>query len=69
VRENLAPPEWRGLTPDEYTLFEREFGLNQEIEIDLPPEPAQADLLRTAYELGGVETDVEVTGLHRQRRR
>jgi hypothetical protein len=64
VRENLAPPEWRGLTADEYALFEREFGLNQDIETDLPPEQAQADLLRTAYELGGVEAEVETTHLH-----
>ncbi len=63
-REGLEPPEWRGLTPDEYALFEREFGLVQDTEPDMPPEPAQADLLRTAYELGGVEADIEATGLH-----
>jgi hypothetical protein len=64
VRENLTPPEWRGLTPDEYGLFEREFGLSQDVEQDMPPDHAQADLVRTAYELGGVEAEMEVAELH-----
>jgi hypothetical protein len=61
VRENLAPPEWRGLTPDEYALFESEWGLVQDIEPDMPPEQVQDDLLRMAYELGGVEAEIEET--------
>ncbi len=64
AREGEEPPEWRGLTPDEYALFEREFGLVQDVEPDVPPEQVQNDLLRTAYTLGGVEADVQVGELH-----
>jgi hypothetical protein len=64
VRENLAPPEWRGLTSEEYALFEREFGLVEDVDADMPPEQAQADLLRTAYELGGVEVEIQTEELH-----
>jgi hypothetical protein len=56
-REGLEPPLWRALTPGEYGLFEREFGLAQEAEPDIPPEYAHDDLLRTAYELGGRSRD------------
>ena len=54
-REGFEPPRWRELTTDEYGLFAREFGLGQDAEPDVPPEYAQDELLRTAYELGGVE--------------
>lgn len=57
TREGYEPPQWRGLTADEYALFEREFGLGQEAEADIPPEYAQDELLRTAYQLGGVEVE------------
>ncbi len=56
-REGYAPPQWRELTTDEYGLFAREFGLGQEAEPDIPPEYAHDELLRTAYELGGVEVE------------
>ncbi|NLF78262.1 MAG: hypothetical protein GX573_21425 [Chloroflexi bacterium] len=58
-REGLEAPQWRALTPDEYTLFEREFGLARDPDPDVPPEYAHDDLLRAAYELGGVEVEVE----------
>ena len=58
-REGLDTPQWRALTPNEYALFEREFGLIQEPEPDIPPEYAHDELLRTAYELGGVAIEVE----------
>jgi hypothetical protein len=58
-REGLDTPQWRALTPDEYTLFERECGLAQNPEPDVPPEYAHDELLRTAYELGGVAIEVE----------
>ncbi len=58
-REGLDTPRWRELTPGEYALFEREFGLAQEHEPDFPPEYAHDDLLRTAYELGGVAVDIQ----------
>lgn len=64
ARENLEPTEWRGLTQDEYALFEREWGLGQEVEPDSPPEHIQDDLLYTAYELGGVEVDLPEKELH-----
>ncbi len=59
AREGVEPPEWRGLTPNEYALFERELGLVRKSEPDMPSEQAHDDLLRLAYELGGVEVDVE----------
>lgn len=58
-REGEEPPEWRALMPDEYTLFEREFGLAHNPEPDVPPEYAHDELLRTAYELGGVLIKME----------
>jgi hypothetical protein len=58
-REGLETPQWRELTPDEYGLFEREFGLIQDAEPDIPPEYTHNDLLRTAYELGGVVVTME----------
>ena len=58
-REGAEPPEWRALTPGEYALFEREFGLVEGPDPDIPPEYAHDDLLRTAYELGGVEVGVD----------
>ncbi|NLF74390.1 MAG: hypothetical protein GX573_01735 [Chloroflexi bacterium] len=58
-REGLDTPQWRALTPDEYALFEREFGLDQESGPDIPPEYAHDELLRAAYELGGVAIEVE----------
>jgi hypothetical protein len=59
AREGLESPQWRSLTPDEYALFEREFGLAQDVEPDIPPEYAHDGLLRTAYELGEVAYEVE----------
>lgn len=56
-REGYAPPQWRELTTDEYGLFAREFGLGQQAGPDTPPEYAHDELLRTAYELGGVEVE------------
>src|SRR5690606_22617854 len=41
------------------TLFEREFGLAHDPEPDIPPEYAFDELLRTAYELGGVAIEME----------
>jgi hypothetical protein len=67
-REGYEPPQWRALTTDEYGLFAREFGITQENEPDVPPEYAQDELLRTAYELGGVEVeqpDPAAQALHR----
>ncbi|HMN12762.1 MAG TPA: hypothetical protein PKD55_10610 [Bellilinea sp.] len=59
-REGEEPPAWRALTSDEYMLFEREFGLAPAApEPDVPPEYAHDDLLRTAYELGGVVVEME----------
>ena len=58
-RESVEPPEPRALTPDEYALFEREFGLVEDTEPDIPPEYAHDDLLRAAYELGGVVIEME----------
>ncbi len=58
-REGLDAPEWLTLTPDEYTLFEREFGLVQDAEPDIPSDYAHDDLLRCAYELGGVLVEIE----------
>ncbi len=58
-REGEEIPEWRALTPNEYTLFEREFGLARDPEPDVPPEYAHDELLRTAYELGGVVVEME----------
>jgi hypothetical protein len=58
-REGEESPEWRALTPNEYALFEREFGLAQEPEPDIPPEYAHDELLRAAYELGGVAVEIE----------
>ncbi len=56
-REGYEPPQWRELTTGEYDLFAREFGLGQEAGPDVPPEYARDELLRTAYELGGVEVE------------
>jgi hypothetical protein len=58
-REGLDAPQWRALTPNEYALFEREFGLAQEPEPDIPPEYAHDELLRTAYELGGIAVEID----------
>ena len=58
-RESVDTPEWRALSPDEYTLFEREFGLDQAAAPDIPPDHAHDDLLRTAYELGGVAVTLD----------
>ena len=58
-REGVDTPKWRALSPDEYTLFEREFGLGRNSDTDIPPEYTHDDLLRTAYELGGVAVDLE----------
>jgi hypothetical protein len=58
-REGLEVSSWRGLTPDEYTMFGRELGFVQDIDPDMPPEYVQDDLLRAAYDLSGVAVDVE----------
>lgn len=58
-REGFEPPEWRGLTQDEYAVFGHEFELLENMNADIPPEPIQPELLRTAYELGGVETNTQ----------
>jgi hypothetical protein len=58
TRESVELPEWRALTPDEYALFEREWGLAQTVGPDIPPEHAHDDLVRLAYELGGVEAEL-----------
>ncbi len=57
TREGYEPPRWRELTSDEYSLFAREFGLEREAGPDIPPEYARDELLRTAYQLGGVEVE------------
>ncbi len=59
ARESVERPQWRTMTPDEYALFEREFGLVQDAEADIPPEYAHDKLLRAAYELDGVAFEVE----------
>jgi hypothetical protein len=61
MREGLQPPVWRALTPNEYALFERELGLGETVEPDIPPEYVHDDLLRLAYELGGVEVEMETS--------
>jgi len=58
-REGLESPQWRVLTEKEYALFEREFDLVPEPEPDAPPDHAQDDLLHAAYELGGVEVELD----------
>jgi len=58
-REGLDAPQWRVLTPNEYALFEREFGMVPGPEPDTPPDHAHDDLLRAAYELGGVEVELD----------
>jgi len=63
-REGTTLPEWRGLTPDEYIQFERQLGLVQDVEPEFPPEQAQNDLLHTAYDLGGVQTDIQAEEQH-----
>jgi hypothetical protein len=63
-RAGQEPPTWRGLTPDEYELYGREWGLTQASDPDMPPDRAHDDLRRTAYELGGVEAEIGANELH-----
>jgi hypothetical protein len=58
-REGVEVPRWRALTSDEYAFVERVFGLVQDVEPDIPPEYAHDELLRTAYELGGVPVEIK----------
>jgi hypothetical protein len=60
TREGHDPPGWRGLTPEEYGRYESEFGLVETARPeDSPPDYAHDDLLRLAYELGGVVVELE----------
>jgi hypothetical protein len=60
AREGFESPGWRGLTPEEYERYESEFGLIETAgPDDSPPDYAHDDLLRLAYELGGVVVDLE----------
>jgi hypothetical protein len=67
-REGVEVPRWRALTSDEYAFVERVFGLVQDVEPDIPPEYAHDELLRTAYELGGVLVEIKTRTRTRQRR-